>query len=85
MIYRELLEILDCPEDHTSLDVADEELVGRLNRAIAAGQIRDRAGELVRRTVQGLLIRKDKTLGYPIVDEIPVLLVDGAIPLDQIQ
>jgi uncharacterized protein YbaR (Trm112 family) len=85
MIDKELLNILVCPEDHTPLDVADEELVARLNRAITAGQIKNRGGQRLRKTIQGGLVRQDQTLLYPIVDNIPVLLVDDAVPLDQVQ
>ena len=84
MIDKELLEILVCPEDHTPLNLADDQLLSRLNQAIAAGQIENRGGETVREPLTGGLIRQDKTLLYPIVDDIPVLLVEEAIPLDQI-
>lgn len=84
MIDKELLEILVCPDDHTPLCVADEELVARLNRAITAGEIKNRSGEAVQKNVQGGLVRQDKTLLYPVIDGIPVLLVDDAIPLDQL-
>jgi len=85
MIDRQLLEILVCPLDHTPLGVADEELVARLNRAITAGQIKNRGGQLVREAVQEGLVRHDKTILYPIIDNIPVLVVDDAIPLDQLK
>ena len=84
MIDKELLEILACPLDRTPLCVADEELLARLNRAITAGQIKNREGHPIKKTLQGGLVRQDKTILYPIVDDIPVLLVDDAIPLDQI-
>ncbi len=84
MIDKELLGILACPLDHTPLCVADEELVARLNRAISAGEIRNRGGQAIPKTIQGGLIRQDRTILYPIIDDIPVLLVDDAIPLDQI-
>ena len=84
MIDKELLEILICPQDHTPLCVADDDLVARLNQAISAGQVRNHGGQVVRKTIQGGLIRQDKTLLYPIIDDIPVLLVDDAIPLDSI-
>jgi len=84
MIDRQLLEILVCPLDHTPLGVADPELVARLNRAIAAGRIKNRGGQLVREAVQEGLVRHDKTVLYPIIDNIPVLVVDDAIPLNQI-
>jgi len=84
MIDRQLLEILVCPLDHTPLGVADEDLVARLNRAIAAGRIKNRGGQLVREAVQEGLVRHDKTILYAVIDNIPVLVVDDAIPLDQI-
>jgi uncharacterized protein YbaR (Trm112 family) len=85
MIDRQLLEILVCPLDRTPLGAADPELVARLNRAITAGQIKNRGGQLVREAVQEGLVRRDKTVLYPIIDNIPVLVVDDAIPLDQIR
>lgn len=85
MIDKQLLEILVCPQDRTPLSLADEQLVAKLNRAIAGGQIKNRAGQPVEKTVQGGLVREDKTLLYPIIDDIPVLLVDDAIALDQLQ
>jgi len=84
MIDRQLLEILVCPLDHTPLGVADEDLVARLNRAIAGGRIKNRGGQLVREAVQEGLVRHDRTILYPVIDNIPVLVVDDAIPLDQI-
>lgn len=84
MIDKQLLEILVCPENQTPLSLADEGLLARLNQAIAAGQIENRGGQAVQERLQGGLVRQDKTLLYPIIDEIPVLLVDEAIPLDQI-
>ena len=75
----DLLEILRCPETLTPLVEADEELVTRLNAAIAAGQIKNKSGEAVTEPVQGALVREDKTILYPIRDGFPVMLVDEAI------
>ena len=85
MIDKQLLDILVCPENKTRLRLADEDLVAKLNRAITAGALRNRVGEPVETPLQGGLVREDSTLLYPIVDDIPVLLVDEAIPLDQIR
>ena len=84
MIDKELLDILVCPLDHSPLDLANEELVARLNRAIAEGRVTNRGGQAVEKPVQGGLVRQDKTVLYPIFDNIPVLLADDAVPLDQI-
>ncbi len=83
MIDKELLEILVCPQDHSSLSIADEHLVAKLNQAITARQIRNRGGQVVEKPVQGGLVCQNEAVLYPIIDDIPVLLVDDAIPLDQ--
>ncbi len=77
--------ILVCPTDHTPLSRADGRIVARVNRAIAAGRVTNRAGRLVDCPIDGGLLRSDKTLLYPILDGIPVLLADEAIPLTQIR
>ena len=84
MIDKDLLEILVCPQDHSPLCVADSDLLARLNQAVATRKIVNRGGQVLENPLQGGLVRQDKTLLYPIVDDIPVLLVDDAIALDQI-
>ena len=85
MIDKQLAAILVCPENQTPLELAEDELIARLNRAIAAGKLKNRAGHAVERPLQGGLVRQDQTLLYPVVDDIPVLLVDEAILLEQIR
>jgi len=84
MIDKELLSILVCPTDRTPLRMADQQTLTRLNRAIAAGRVRNQAGRPVEQPLAGGLVRADGALLYPIVDEIPVLLADEAIPLGQL-
>ena len=84
MLDKELLEKLVCPQDQTPLELANEELLAGLNRAIAAGEVKNQVGRTVEESLAGGLVRQDKTLLYPIVDEIPVLLSDEAISLDQV-
>jgi uncharacterized protein YbaR (Trm112 family) len=83
MIRADLLEILVCPDDQSPLSVASTELIAQLNRAIGRRQLRNRADHVLERPLDGGLIRADRALLYPIVDEIPMMLVDEAIPLDQ--
>lgn len=85
MIDKELLEILVCPENRTPLRPAGEALVGRLNEAVARGSLRNRVGQPVTSRVEEGLLREDGALFYQIVDGIPVLLIDEAIPLDQVE
>jgi len=84
MIDKELLKILVCPENRTSLSLAEDDLLAELNRAIAAGKLKNRGGQPLQRQLEGGLVREDGALLYPIMDEIPVLLIDEAVPLDQI-
>jgi uncharacterized protein YbaR (Trm112 family) len=78
------LAMLRCPKDHSRVSVADPALVARLNAAIATGRIRNLAGERVQRAIDGGLLREAGDLVYPIVDQIPVMLYDEAIALDQL-
>jgi uncharacterized protein YbaR (Trm112 family) len=78
-----LLEILVCPETQTRLTPADEALLERLNQAIAQGSVRNKAGETVTEPLSAGLVREDGGMLYPVVDDIPVMLIDEAIPLDQ--
>ena len=84
MIDEKLLQILVCPKDQTALSLADDRLLAKVNRAIAEGEVRNLGGQAVTELLQGGLIREDRALLYPVVEDIPVLLVDEAISLDQI-
>lgn len=80
----QLLAILRCPEDHSLLSPAEEAIVSQLNVAIRAGRLRNLAGQRVDRLLEGGLVRAAGDLLYPIIDQIPIMLRDEAIPLDQL-
>jgi len=84
VIDEKLLQILVCPKDQTALNLADGPLLAKVNRAIADGKVRNLGGQAVTEMLQGGLIREDGALLYPVVEDIPVLLVDEAISMDQI-
>jgi len=81
MLDPELLKILCCPETHEALTLADAPLIERLNQQVVAGQLRNRVGQPVIEKLDGGLIRADRRFLYPVRQDIPVLLVDEAIPL----
>ena len=85
MIDKKLVEILVCPENRTALAPADEELICKLNQAIVSGKVKNRLGRTIENQVKEGLVREDNLLLYPVVDDIPVMLVDEAILLEQIQ
>jgi uncharacterized protein YbaR (Trm112 family) len=76
-----LLKILCCPQTHQPLRPAPASLVDMLNRQIDAGQLRNAAGALVARKLDGGLVREDARMLYPVRGRLPVLLWDEAIPL----
>jgi uncharacterized protein YbaR (Trm112 family) len=85
MISQELLDILVCPDDRTPVHPADDALMARLNAAIDAGTVKNRAGEPVTDRADGGLVSEDGAYLYAVRDDIPVMLKDEAIPLDQLK
>jgi uncharacterized protein YbaR (Trm112 family) len=81
MLTPDLLKILCCPETHQNLRVAESALVEKLNREIASGSLKNRAGKPVADKIDGGLVRADGKFLYLIRQDIPVMLVDEAIPL----
>jgi len=84
MIRPQLLELLRCPETRMQLRPADEGLVARLNRVIAAGRLCNVAGAAVTAALECGLVREDGRILYPVLDGIPRLLVDEGISLAQL-
>ncbi len=84
MVDAELLKILVCPENKTPVSEADAALVEKLNGAIAAGTLNNRAGDKVEEKIDGGLVREDGAYLYPIRHDIPIMLIDEAIPLEQL-
>jgi uncharacterized protein YbaR (Trm112 family) len=83
MVDPELLKILVCPENKTPVALADDALIASLNAAIEQGTLKNRAGEKVEEKFDGGLVREDKVYLYPIRDDIPIMLIDEAIPLEK--
>ncbi len=81
----ELLKILVCPETKQDVALADAGLVNTLNAKIASGEIKNRAGKKVDEGIDGALVRKDGRMLYVIRDDIPVMLIDEAVPMDQLR
>ena len=80
-INEKLLEILVCPEDKSSLHLADNAMIENINNKISKGELSNRAGKQVVEKIEGGLIREDGKYLYPIREDIPIMLIDEAIPL----
>jgi uncharacterized protein YbaR (Trm112 family) len=85
VISAEFIAMLRCPENRTPLALADAALIDRLNTAIRRGRLRNRGDQPVLEPLDGGLIRQDNAILYPIIRDIPVLLADEGIPLEQVR
>jgi uncharacterized protein YbaR (Trm112 family) len=83
VLSKELLEILVCPETKQQVKLADESLLEELNGRIASGELKNRNGEVVAEPLEAGLVRADGAVLYPVRDDIPVMLVEEAIPLSE--
>jgi uncharacterized protein YbaR (Trm112 family) len=81
MIDKELLNILACPETKEPVALADQALIDDLNRRIERGEVVNRGGKKVEKKIDAGLVRQDGAYLYPIEDDIPIMLIDEAIPL----
>lgn len=81
MLHRELLNDLCCPETKQRVKLAEAGLITSLNDKIAAGQTRNRAGQPITEKIDAGLLREDGKFLYPIRRDIPIMLIDEAIPL----
>ena len=85
MVDPELLEILVCPEDKTPVRPAEAGLLDKLNTGIRQRTIKNRGGQAVEEELKEGLVRADGKFLYPVRDDIPVMLIEEAIPLDQVR
>jgi uncharacterized protein YbaR (Trm112 family) len=84
MIAEKFLKLLVCPETRTALTQADRALLNKLNSAIARRELKNKAGQVLEAQLDGALVRADGKIAYPIVDNIPMLLVDEGIEIDHL-
>jgi uncharacterized protein YbaR (Trm112 family) len=82
-ISKELLDILLCPDSKQPLTLADPALLETLNQRIRQGTLKNRGGTVVSEPLDGGLVRQDRRYLYPIRDDIPIMLIDEAIPLQE--
>lgn len=81
MIQKELLEILCCPETKQDVSAAAASLIEKLNQKIDQKKLRNRKGSVIAQKIEEGLIRADKQFLYPVRNDIPIMLIDEAIPL----
>jgi uncharacterized protein YbaR (Trm112 family) len=84
-IDKELLAILCCPETKQPVSLADAALVQKLNEIAAKGGLKNKGNKPVTEPLDGGLIRADQKILYPIRENIPVMLIDEGIVLEQVR
>jgi uncharacterized protein YbaR (Trm112 family) len=83
-IDNELLAILCCPETKQPVSLADSSLIKKLNDRAAQGGLKNRGNKAVTQPLDGGLIRADRKILYPVRENIPVMLIEEGIPLEQV-
>ncbi len=75
MLDAELLALLVCPATHQDVALATPDEIALLNAAIGEGRVRTVGGNAANQPLEGALIRADRSIAYPVRDDIPVMLV----------
>jgi len=77
----ELLCVIRCPKEGTSLAIASDSLLHEINRKIAAGQVRDAMDQRVDEPLEAGLVTVSGHRLYPVRGGIASLVADEAIEL----
>lgn len=81
---KDLLAILCCPETKQPVSLASTDLLEKLNDAVRKGNLRNTGKQPVTDELDGGLVRSDLKIVYPIRENIPVMLIEEGIPLEQL-
>ncbi|MFP4164852.1 MAG: Trm112 family protein [Chitinispirillaceae bacterium] len=84
MVDKELLDILCCPETKQDLTLIEGEEIKKINARIKNGEVKNRSGEVIKEPIDAGLLREDRKYLYPIREDIPVMLIDEAIPYENL-
>ncbi len=83
MINKELLDILCCPETKQDIEYIEGEIIEKINSAVTGGTLKNRGDQPVKEPIDAGLLREDRKYIYPIREDIPIMLIDEAIPFEQ--
>ena len=75
----DLLAILCCPETKQDICLLEPSFVEKLNQRIEKGELKTKGGQSVAEKIDGGLLRNDGTVVYPIRDQIPIMLIEEGI------
>jgi uncharacterized protein YbaR (Trm112 family) len=83
MVDKELLDILCCPETKQDVVLVEGDVIARINNRIKDGSLKNRGGDVIKEAIDAGLVREDKKYLYPIREDIPIMLIDEAIPFEE--
>ena len=83
MVAKDLLDILCCPETKQDVVLMQGETIAAINEKIKNGAVKNRGGEVVKEPIDAGLLREDRKYLYPIREDIPIMLIDEAIPFEE--
>ncbi len=81
---KELLKLICCPSSKKQLKILNEENLDNLNQAISAGLIKNNQGKILKDKIEQALITEDYEVAYIVKDDIPVLLENESIKMNQL-
>ena len=80
-----ILKLICCPSSKKQLKILNEESLANLNQAISAGLIKNNQGKILKDEIEQALITEDDELAYVVRDDIPVLLENESIKMNQLE
>tara|TARA_B100000212_G_scaffold159785_1_gene120094 strand:- start:194 stop:463 length:270 start_codon:yes stop_codon:yes gene_type:complete len=80
-----ILKLICCPSSKKQLKILNEESLANLNQAISAGLIKNNQGKILKDEIEQALITVDYELAYIVRDDIPVLLENESIKMNQLE
>ena len=80
-----ILKLICCPSSKKQLKILNEEGLANLNQAISAGLIKNNQGKILKDEIEQALITEDYELAYIVRDDIPVLLENESIKMNQLE
>lgn len=78
-----LLRVLACPENLTSLRLATKSELESVRHRIKSGVVKHWDATPVTESFDALLIRADGKIAYAIQNNVPMMLIDKALVLDE--
>ena len=81
---KKILKLICCPSSKKQLKILNEEGLANLNQAISAGLIKNNQGKILKDKIDQALITEDHELAYVVRDDIPVLLENESIKMNQL-